>query len=274
MTKLFTGRWWTVLVLACFLASSVDAQTEKAATKSTTTTVKKTRKKPSKKKKSTKKTTKKTTAKKSTKTPAPAEKKSTPAPPSTPAPKSTPTPKSTPAPKPAESSTVDQSMRLAGSVTISGTSTLHSWTMTSNAVQGSAYVTTLDGELEKLAANTFIVPVRSLKSDNSSMNDNAYEALKEDKYKDIRFVLSSSTVHRTSAGHYTVDVSGNLTIAGVTKPLTSTLTVTKSGNSFTCTGSNSIRMTTFNVERPSFMLGAMKTGDEVTIKYNVTLQPR
>lgn len=269
MKKIFTHSWATLILLGCFIMSTSIVEAQTTTTKTTTTTTvksKTTSKKPAKKKKAKKKVKK--TVKKATK---PTVKKVTPAVPATPA---TPAPKSTPAPKPTTSTTVEQSMRLAGSLTLSGTSTLHDWKMTSNAVQGSAYVTTADGELEKLSANTFILPVRSLKSDNSSMSDNAYEALKEDKFKDIRFVLTSSSLRRESAGHYAVSVNGNLTIAGVTRAISSSLSAVRNGNAFTCTGSYKLKMSEFNIDRPSFMLGAMKTGDAVTINYNVTLQPR
>jgi hypothetical protein len=33
-----------------------------------------------------------------------------------------------------------------------------------------------------------------------------------------------------------------------------------------------IKMSEYNVEPPSFMFGAMKTGDEITVKFNVTLK--
>src|SRR5436190_70148 len=138
-------------------------------------------------------------------------------------------------------------MIIAGGLTLYGTSTLHSWTMSSSVVQGSALVVTQDGELEKLSVTTFVVPVRSLKGEKSSLNDNAYEALKEDKYKDIRFVLSSARVRRESAGHYAIDVTGNLSIAGSTKTINSTITAVKSGNTFTCSGSETVRMTNYGV---------------------------
>jgi polyisoprenoid-binding protein YceI len=262
-------RVWSIAALiALFAVGNISAQTETSTTKQATTSTKSTVKKKSKKK------AKKTTGKSKTSS----KKTSTTSPKATSAPSVTPTASQTtpiankPVVKPAVA-TVDASTRIAGGLTIYGTSTLHSWTMSSSSVQGSAYITTLDGELDKITAATFIVTIRSLKGESSSLNDNAYEALKESKYKDIRFVLSSSRVRRESAGHYAIVVSGNLTIAGVTKPITSTITAVKNGNSFTCSGSETVQMSNYNVDRPSFMLGAMKAGDDVTIKYNVALQP-
>jgi hypothetical protein len=38
-----------------------------------------------------------------------------------------------------------------------------------------------------------------------------------------------------------------------------------------CKGSKKIKMTDFNVEPPSFMFGSVKTGDEITVTFDVTL---
>jgi hypothetical protein len=38
-----------------------------------------------------------------------------------------------------------------------------------------------------------------------------------------------------------------------------------------CKGSKRIKMTDYKVEPPSFMFGTIKTGDEITISFDVTL---
>ena len=40
-------------------------------------------------------------------------------------------------------------------------------------------------------------------------------------------------------------------------------------STITCTGTYNLTMTDYGVEPPSFMFGAMKTGDALTFEYNV-----
>jgi polyisoprenoid-binding protein YceI len=63
---------------------------------------------------------------------------------------------------------------------------------------------------------------------------------------------------------------GNLTISGVTKQVQLTFKATVDGTKVTLTGETELKMTTYNVEPPTALLGTVKTGDALTIKYKVT----
>jgi hypothetical protein len=39
--------------------------------------------------------------------------------------------------------------------------------------------------------------------------------------------------------------------------------------SITCTGSKKMKMSEYNVQPPKFMMGAMKTGDAITLEYTL-----
>jgi len=71
-----------------------------------------------------------------------------------------------------------------------------------------------------------------------------------------------------------ISAKGKLTIAGVSKDIwiAGITTVNPSDMSVQTTGSAKIKMSEFNVEPPSFMFGAMKTGDEIIVKFSLTLK--
>jgi polyisoprenoid-binding protein YceI len=153
--------------------------------------------------------------------------------------------------------------------TIAGTSTLHDWKMTS---QGAIFQATLetgaDGALIKLTQVSMTLPAESLKSKEKAMDKNAYKSLHTDKHKDILFQLTASKLSEK-----TLMCSGNLTVAGVTRPVEVEVVYEARNGALVFKGSKKIKMTQFNVEPPSFMFGTIKTGDEITISFEATLAP-
>src|SRR5579883_453558 len=162
-------------------------------------------------------------------------------------------------------------MKLTGSLNLFGTSTLHNWEMSAHQLSGSAQFTLSDkGQLTSVGALTFVLPVHNLKGDKDGMNDNAYDALKADKYKDIRFIMTAAAVEPKGGNNYTIRANGNLTIAGVTRPITLEVkTQVNDNGTVTCQGTYALKMSDFNIDRPSFMFGAMKTGNDLTLSYSL-----
>ena len=153
-----------------------------------------------------------------------------------------------------------------------GTSTLHKWEMFALSVSSEAqFVFKLgsQSELNELKSLSFTLAVQDLKSDNKELDKNAYKALKAVKYKYIQYNLSSTTLLQEKGG-YLLKTKGNLTIAGVSKEIDMDVHVIINKNgTITCTGSKKLIMTDYNVDPPSFMFGAMKTGDAITLEFNL-----
>jgi polyisoprenoid-binding protein YceI len=156
-------------------------------------------------------------------------------------------------------------------LTLAGTSTLHNWTMTATSFTCPAqFAVSPAGVIGSVNALALSLPVHNLKSEHDGMNDNAYDALKADKYKDISFKLVSGTPMASGGNKYQIAAQGNLTIAGVTKPITVTTTgVVNSDGSITCTGSVPIKLSEYGIERPTFMFGTMSVGDAMTLTYTL-----
>jgi polyisoprenoid-binding protein YceI len=153
---------------------------------------------------------------------------------------------------------------------VSGTSTMHDWSMKS--AQGecsSSFTLNAAGQLAALTALSFTMPAESLKSDHSGMDKNAYKALKSSKSPAITYVLTSATL----APGNILKCQGKLTIAGVTKDAELVATVKlNADNSITVSGSKKLSMKDFSIDPPSFMLGTIKTGNDITLKFDLVLR--
>jgi len=156
-------------------------------------------------------------------------------------------------------------------IVIEGTSNIHDWTMSS--AKGTCNLT-FDANAEKTISNlVFSIPVSTIKSESKAMDKNAYKALKSEQFPTITFTSSSVNVKVKENNNLVVTAKGNLTISGVTKPvLLSANATVNQNNSVTYTGSIKLKMTDFNVQPPSIMMGAIKTGNEIDIKYNFVVK--
>lgn len=141
-------------------------------------------------------------------------------------------------------------------ITVAGTSPLHDWTMTSTTASFSGLVS--GNAINNIK---FTTTSKNLKSTKGKMMDNkAYTALKAEKFPTVSFSATSMNIGKSN-------VTGKLTIAGVTKNVTLPVTVVKNGNSYTITGSENMTLSEFGMERPGFL--GVKTGDAVTVTVNI-----
>lgn len=167
--------------------------------------------------------------------------------------------------------------RYSGStidLVVSGTSTLHDWTMKSVKAECTAvFDFNAVGQISGLKALTFSTPVNALKSEHTAMDNNAYKALKNDKDPMISYTLTSVNVTPAAGGASTIICTGKLTIAGATRDA-QIIAVCKpnADNTVAVTGSEKISMKDFSIDPPTFMLGAVKTGNDITLTFNLTLK--
>jgi hypothetical protein len=156
---------------------------------------------------------------------------------------------------------------------LSGTSTLHKWDMNASSFKGKALFAFKPGsatELTALKSLSFILAVSNLSSGEKGLDKNAYKALKTGQFKSIIYKLISATLSPESGNKYRLKTRGDLTIAGVTKEITMDVHCTvNTDTTITCTGTDQLNMTDYQVKPPKFMLGAMTTGDAVTLDFTV-----
>jgi len=164
----------------------------------------------------------------------------------------------------------------AASIVMEGTSNIHDWEMKSDKGECNAtYTLNEAGVLTSVSSVLFNIKAETLKSGKSAMDKNTYKALSTDKYPYISFSSSSVTVKHNGGSSYTLTAVGKLSISSGSRNVTlvanCSLTADKSLKG---TGSYKIKMTDYNVTPPSIMFGAIKTGNEVTIKYDFLLRSK
>jgi len=171
------------------------------------------------------------------------------------------------------------SYKLSGSkenlVKVSGKSNVHDWTMNAENPVAEADFGPLnaDNVPKSLTALSFSVNAKSLKSEHSSMDTRTYKVIKADAFPKISFKLSSAVISPVSKGKFTVKAVGTLTIAGVAKTINMQVNGSvNADHSITCTGIQKLKLTDYSIQPPSFMLGAMKVGDELSIAFNLNFK--
>ena len=170
------------------------------------------------------------------------------------------------------SASVNYKVDDKSSVVIKGTSTLHDWEMKTSNVSGTANFELDNTEISGIKSLTISVPSESLKSDKSAMDKNAYKALKTSDHKNINFKMTKINRFEKVGDDYRITCDGTLEIAGSSKP-TVVIAMCSLLNTGVvhCTGEKTIKMSEYKVEAPSFMFGSVKTGDEITIVFDVNL---
>ena len=159
-------------------------------------------------------------------------------------------------------------------MTIAGTSTLHDWVSNVTQVNGAADFTFADGALTSISNLSLTIPVKGIVSTKgSTMDSKTYGALEAETHPNITYKLTKVTSILPSATGVTIIATGDLTIAGTTKPIDLLVTGTYLGNNgIRFEGSKAFNMTDFGVDPPTAMLGTLHTGDKVTIKFKVSLE--
>jgi len=154
---------------------------------------------------------------------------------------------------------------------LSGTTPVKNWQMRAHGLQGQGqFIISGDNKIVNIDALNFSLPVRNLKGEEPAMDRDAYRALKADQYKEITFTLKSATVLSVGGDSYRIKALGNLTVAGVTREVTLTMQsrVAEDG-SVSFIGSELLRMSDYNVERPSILFGVIRADDEMRLTYTL-----
>jgi polyisoprenoid-binding protein YceI len=169
------------------------------------------------------------------------------------------------------------SLQSGSKVWVEGTSTTRSYRCESTRVAGTAATTAQAPTIQALASAVrtadISVPVASLDCRNGTMNGHMRRALKADQAPTIRFRATSIQLVPTGAAAGTVRMTGPLTIAGRDQTVTLEGTVAAEGNGVRVRGSERFNMTSYGVEPPRLMLGALKVHDPVTVHFDVLLRP-
>ncbi|WP_138431053.1 YceI family protein [Fodinibius saliphilus] len=159
---------------------------------------------------------------------------------------------------------------------IDGTSTIHDWTSEVEEIN-----TTINIDKEALKEDSVTtpvqsfsmsIPVESIESGKGGMNKKTYKALNEKDHPNITFKLTSTEVlnYNSSSSEMDLNVTGELNIAGTTQ----TISLPVDGSiedeeTYKFTGSYELNMKDYNVDPPSAVFGTIKSGEKVTISFEL-----
>ena len=147
-------------------------------------------------------------------------------------------------------------------MSVKGTSTLHDWESTVDVFEASAQV---DGNSLKNVA--FKAQVESIKSGKSGMDKNTYKALMSDKYPEILFSADDLKMSGSE-----ITGTGRLTIASTTQSIPVNLSFeTWAEGTYTIFGNIDLKMTDYGIDPPRAMMGTVRTGDDITISFELSM---
>lgn len=158
-------------------------------------------------------------------------------------------------------------------IIISGTSSLHDWTSKTDKLTASGDLTVENGTLVDIPSLKVNIPVTSITSEKGKIMDNkTYKALMSDDHPYITFKLEDLQSIDTNGTEITLTAKGQLTIAGKTKTIQLKAKAKADGKGgFQFSGSKALKMTDFGIDPPTALLGTLKTGDDITVAFKLSL---
>ena len=159
-------------------------------------------------------------------------------------------------------------------MSVSGTSTLHNWESGVSALSVKSDINISEGGLEAINSLSVEVDVKSIKSEHGSMMDKkTWESLKATQYPKITYQLTKvESITPGGTGEYDIKAIGNLTIAGVKLPIDMNVKgKILNGGNLSFKGAKKVKMSDFKMEAPTALMGTIKTGNEITVTFDIVL---
>jgi polyisoprenoid-binding protein YceI len=95
------------------------------------------------------------------------------------------------------------------------------------------------------------------------------EALEAAKYPEILFKSSQVSIAKTGGEQYQAKIAGQLTLHGVTLPVTIPAQVTLSGATLRARGGGQIRHSDYQIKRLTALGGTVKAKDEIKLSFDI-----
>jgi hypothetical protein len=165
--------------------------------------------------------------------------------------------------------------RVTGaSVTIKGTSNLHNWESVAKEVRANATMTADGTGLSAIQSLFVEIPVKSIKSAKGSIMDGkTYDAMKADQHPNIQYKLDRIQQINKKGDGFDLNAAGQLTMSGTTQKIDLYVQGKTNGDgSLSFNGSKKLKMTDFKIKPPTALMGALTTGDEVEIVFQITMK--
>ena len=166
-------------------------------------------------------------------------------------------------------------------MSVEGGSTLHDWSCPIESISGSLDIDTAQtgpgAPIAGLSGTQVSVPVDAIQCDKDTMNEKLREALQMNSYPEVYFSLKDAQVSAlpdSGAAWFQVNATGQMILAGERRQVELPVKGKKLDNgNLRLTGSHTIRLSDYDIERPSAMLGTITVSKDVTVNFDVTATP-
>ena len=157
---------------------------------------------------------------------------------------------------------------------VEGTSTLHDWACYATEIDGSIELDAPVDAVPSVTRAQVTVPIGTMDCHNGTMDGKLKKALKEKDNPNLLFELDTVTVPTMApADSFEVATSGYMMIGGMTRQIEISQYMTRMDDGRVMfRGSFPVSMKDYSVKPPSALLGTIKTGNDVTVFYELVLE--
>jgi hypothetical protein len=157
----------------------------------------------------------------------------------------------------------------AAVINVHGTSNVHDWDMKPTTVAGELGL----NDARQISSIAIKIEVKSLKSGNGIMDGKTHDAFNYKVNPYIVFVLTDASQAKLTVNDTEIILTGNLSFSGQTRKISiKTIGKITKSRDYQLKGSVPLKMTDYKMKPPTAMLGTMKTGDAVTVEFDVTFK--
>jgi len=122
---------------------------------------------------------------------------------------------------------------------------------------------------EVVQDNQFNIPVKDLQTESSYMYSDFLTLLREPEYPQISIKIDETAAFFGNGDSSAATPEIEITLAGVAKRYQISCNIENEPDSMLIKGTARIRLTDFNLEPPTKMLGMVKVKDEIDIKFGI-----
>lgn len=160
-------------------------------------------------------------------------------------------------------------------IQLQGNSTMHKWASSVNKSVFTGNIEVKDNAVTAIQSAVLKVNVKDIKSDKDSdqMDSRTHKALNAEKFPVITYEFGKAKSITKKGNDFVAVVEGKLTISGVAKNTTMTITLTPQANGdLKLKGADKVLFTNHGLKPPSFVAGTLKVDNEVEVSFDLTVK--
>ena len=170
----------------------------------------------------------------------------------------------------------DYTLHSDSKISIEGTSTRSDWTVHAEEVGGSFGIAG-DASSTAVSHGRLSIESANIKSGKSTIMDRLMnDALMVDEHPEITYELTTAEPAGATAadGTFVLDTTGKLSLTGTTRDVQIDVTGTRlADGKIRFTGSHAMKMSDYGMAAPTAMFGQLRTGDDITIHFDIVAAP-